>query len=71
MYPFYPVGQNRICTRCVIDTTDPEIVFDADGICNHCIRAEHYLRTRMRLYREGPYRLQPLLQRIRADCKGK
>jgi len=71
MYPFYHVGQNRICTRCVMDTTDPEIVFDADGICNHCIRAEHYLRTRMRLYREGPYRLQPLLQRIRADGKGK
>ena len=31
--------QNRIyrrCTRCVMDTTDPKITFDADGVCDHC-----------------------------------
>lgn len=27
----------RICTRCVMDTTDPEIVFDEKGVCNHCL----------------------------------
>lgn len=26
----------RICTRCVMDTSDPEIVFDEAGVCNHC-----------------------------------
>lgn len=26
----------RICTRCVMDTTDPEIHFDDEGVCNHC-----------------------------------
>ena len=26
----------RICTRCVMDTSDPDITFDADGVCNHC-----------------------------------
>ena len=26
----------RICNRCVLDTTDPEIVFDEKGNCNHC-----------------------------------
>src|SRR5882724_1537223 len=26
----------RICTRCIMDTTDPDIVFDANGFCNHC-----------------------------------
>lgn len=26
----------RICKHCVMDTTDPDISFDADGICNHC-----------------------------------
>ncbi len=31
----------RICTRCVMDTTDPDIVFDDDGICNHCHEYEH------------------------------
>ncbi|MDB4665065.1 N-acetyl sugar amidotransferase [Verrucomicrobia bacterium] len=26
----------QICTRCVMDTSDPEITFDQDGVCNHC-----------------------------------
>ncbi len=26
----------RICTRCVMDTSDPDITFDADGVCSHC-----------------------------------
>lgn len=34
------------CVRCVMDTTDLEIVFDSDGFCNHCTefldkRAKH------------------------------
>lgn len=24
------------CTRCIMDTSDPWIEFDADGVCNHC-----------------------------------
>jgi N-acetyl sugar amidotransferase len=27
---------HRVCTRCVMDTSDPEIVFDDAGHCNHC-----------------------------------
>lgn len=26
----------QICTRCVMDTSDPHIVFGRDGRCNHC-----------------------------------
>ncbi len=26
----------RICNRCVMDTTDPDIEFDEKGHCNHC-----------------------------------
>lgn len=26
----------QICKRCVMDTTDPDIVFDERGYCNHC-----------------------------------
>lgn len=25
-----------ICSRCVMDSTDPDIIFDKDGVCNHC-----------------------------------
>lgn len=26
----------QVCTRCVMDTTDSEIIFDEKGVCNHC-----------------------------------
>ena len=32
-----------ICTRCVVDTSDPNIFFDHRGVCNHCLRYEAYL----------------------------
>lgn len=32
-----PKRPYQICTRCVMDTSDPWIEFDKDGICNHCI----------------------------------
>lgn len=33
----------QICSRCVMDTTDPDIVFDGEGVCNHCKGAEEKL----------------------------
>ncbi len=30
----------RICTRCVMDSTDPELTFDEDGVCSFCMRYE-------------------------------
>ena len=27
------------CTYCVMDTTDPQIRFSADGVCSHCLTA--------------------------------
>lgn len=30
-----------MCTRCVMDTSDPEIRFDANGVCNHCSSYEN------------------------------
>jgi len=42
----------QICTRCVMDTTDPDIVFDNNGICNHCTNAIERLK-------QPPYGLPP------------
>ena len=27
----------QICTRCIMDTSDPDIAFDGAGNCNHCV----------------------------------
>ena len=26
----------RICTNCVMDTSDSKITFDENGVCDHC-----------------------------------
>lgn len=38
--------QSQVCTNCVMDTTDPDIEFDRDGVCNHC----HAYRRRKESY---------------------
>ena len=32
-------NQYQICNRCVMDSSDVNIVFDENGICNHCKNA--------------------------------
>jgi len=36
----------QICTRCVMDTTDPEINFDKNGVCNHCMEFDEVTSKR-------------------------
>jgi hypothetical protein len=31
----------KICTICIMDTSDSEIFFDDKGVCNHCIKAKN------------------------------
>lgn len=56
-----------ICTRCVMDTTDPDITFDESGVCSHCHRYD--LRARSLLFsgEEGRRRLERLAEQIRAE----
>ncbi len=30
------MSEVKICTKCVMDTTDSKIVFDENGVCDHC-----------------------------------
>lgn len=61
----------RICTRCVMDTTDPEIVFDADGVCNHCHRHLQDMATKVFSGEDGRQRLERLADDVRKRHKGK
>jgi N-acetyl sugar amidotransferase len=40
----------QICSKLVVDTSDPDIVFDADGVCNHY---HEFQRTTKPLWRAG------------------
>ena len=42
--PTQPSRPFQRCVRCVMDTSDPDIVFDAVGICSHCTRYDSLFR---------------------------
>ena len=35
-FPFLKETKNRVCNRCVMDTTATNIQFNDEGICNYC-----------------------------------
>jgi N-acetyl sugar amidotransferase len=59
------------CVRCVMDTSDPEILFDPEGRCNHCTE---FLSVRLRLSYSGARSesaLEQTVGRIRAAGRGR
>lgn len=61
----------RICTRCVMDTTDPDITFDGDGVCNHCHHYDQLVRDHVFAGGDGERRLAAAMAAIRRDGEGK
>ncbi len=54
-----------------MDTSDPDIVFDAEGRCDHCVRADELLATRMPAYKTGAYQVDRVVERIKAAGRGR
>ena len=61
----------QMCTRCVMDTTDPDIQFDEKGVCNHCRKYEALARTIFVPENERQRKLDRLVQEIKIKGKGK
>lgn len=61
----------RICARCIMDTTDPDIKFDENGVCSHCKRYDELLPKRVFHWEEGQVRLSALVQLIKKAGRGK
>ncbi len=61
----------QICTRCVMDTSDPQITFDAEGVCNHCHEFDTVTCKRWFPNEEGEKRLQSICEKIKKDGAGK
>lgn len=61
----------KICQRCIMDTTDPIIKFNDEGICNHCaeflnVRAAHTYKGA-----ETDRYFEALLNEIKLGSKGR
>jgi N-acetyl sugar amidotransferase len=61
----------RICTRCIMDTTDPEIEFGEDGVCNHCRRFDEFAKKWPLNTETGKDQLNNIINEIKKDGEGK
>lgn len=61
----------QICTRCVMDTSDPEIRFDSDGVCSHCHDFAEKTPHTWFPNEEGERRLRIAIDDIKQRGKGK
>jgi len=59
----------QVCSRCVMDTSDPDIQFDNQGVCNHCHEFDQTTAKRWFPNEQGEQRLQDSFARIREEGK--
>ena len=63
--------QYQLCSRCVMDSSDPAISFNIQGICNHCREFDEVTSKGWFPNEEGASRLAVLVDKIKAAGKGK
>lgn len=56
-----------ICTRCVMDSSDPDITFDDRGVCVHCHRYDQQVRNLVVTGEAGQLRVAERVRQIKAD----
>lgn len=59
------------CTRCVMDTTDTEIVFDQSGCCNHCTECFEKISKLPYKSKNSDKILSRLIEQIKQSGKNK
>jgi len=60
----------QICTRCIMDTSDPDITFDQSGVCCHCRNYDRVMRDYVFANAEGQRKLQAAVAEIKAAGRG-
>jgi N-acetyl sugar amidotransferase len=60
----------QACTRCVMDTTDPLIQFDSNGVCNHCRNYDRVISTGYYTGQKGNA-LNDIVAEVKRRGKGK
>lgn len=59
------------CVKCVMDESDPDIIFDVSGVCSHCARYDQVSRARLIPLDDRENKLLVLLNEIKSSGKGK
>jgi N-acetyl sugar amidotransferase len=60
----------RICCNCVMDTSDPKIVFDENGVCDHCRGFERDVVPNWHPNEQGRRIFQAKVDQIKKSAQG-
>lgn len=61
----------KICTHCIMDTSDPNIEFNEQGWCDYCNNYEAAIKPNWHTGAQGQVALNEMADAIRADSKGR
>lgn len=61
----------QICSRCIMDTSDPTITFDERGWCDFCRNFESNLKPNWHPGERGIREITPLIEKIKQEGKGR
>lgn len=61
----------KICSNCVMDTTDSNIVFDDQGVCDHCKTFYKDIEPYWHTDERGHYALNEIVKKIKKEGQGK
>lgn len=61
----------QVCTNCVMDTTDSKIIFDENGMCDHCNNFYNNIKPNWHPDEIGAKKLKEIVDKIKEDGKGK
>lgn len=61
----------QMCSKTVMDTTDENIVFDEEGVCNHYHDYQKIAKSQLLPEPQRSKKLQQMIDKIKADGKGK
>ena len=65
------VSNFRICTICVMDTSDSKIIFDENGVCDHCNTFKNSIQPFWHTDFRGKIKLETLVKKIKIEGQGK
>lgn len=61
----------QICSNCIMDTSDPKIIFDDNGKCDYCNNFESIILPNWKVDDKGYVELMAMADQIKKDDKGK
>lgn len=61
----------KICKTCIMDTSDPRIQFDDQGVCEYCNNFQTNIQPSWDTGDQGEAALKRMADQIKADTKGK